>query len=89
MTFTDLLHLTISALSAHKARSALTGLGIAIGVAAVVLLTSIGEGVRHYILTEFTQFGTHLIAINPGRTTTIGNPGRHDCICPPVDATGR
>jgi len=74
MTFTDLLHLTISALSAHKARSALTGLGIAIGVAAVVLLTSIGEGVRHYILTEFTQFGTHLIAINPGRTTTMGTP---------------
>ena len=74
MTFSDLLHLTLPALSAHKSRSALTGLGIAIGIAAVVLLTSIGEGVRHYVLAEFTQFGTHLIAINPGRTTTMGTP---------------
>jgi len=74
MTFADLIHLTLPALSAHKTRSALTGLGIAIGIAAVVLLTSIGEGVRHYVLSEFTQFGTHLIAINPGRTTTMGTP---------------
>lgn len=74
MTFADLCRLTLPALSAHKTRSALTGLGIAIGIAAVVLLTSIGEGVRHYVLTEFTQFGTHLIAINPGKTTTMGTP---------------
>ena len=37
-----------------------------------MLLTSIGEGARQYILAEFTQFGTNLISINPGRTETTG-----------------
>jgi putative ABC transport system permease protein len=50
-------------------------LGIAIGIAAVVLLTSIGEGVHKYVLAEFTQFGSNLIGVNPGRTTTHGIPG--------------
>jgi putative ABC transport system permease protein len=50
-------------------------LGIAIGIAAVILLTSIGEGTRRYLLAEFSQFGTNLIAINPGKTETTGIPG--------------
>jgi len=62
---------TMSALS-HRLRSGLTALGIGIGVAAVVLLTSIGTGLRDYILAEFTQFGTNIIAVNPGVTTTFG-----------------
>lgn len=53
-------------------RSGLTALGIAIGITAVVLLTSIGQGVQRFVLQEFTQFGTTLIAINPGKTTTFG-----------------
>jgi len=48
-------------------RSFLTALGIAIGVAAVVLLTSIGDGMHRFVLAEFSQFGTNLIAINPGK----------------------
>ncbi|MES9938197.1 MAG: ABC transporter permease, partial [Sedimenticola sp.] len=36
-------------------RSFLTALGIAVGIAAVVLLTSIGEGVHKFVLGEFTQ----------------------------------
>src|SRR5262249_6047372 len=55
-------------------RSALTALGIAIGIAAVVLLTSIGEGVHRFVLSEFSQFGTTTVGINPGRTTTHGTP---------------
>jgi putative ABC transport system permease protein len=50
-------------------------LGIAIGVAAVILLTSIGEGTRVYVLGQFTQFGTNIIAINPGKSKTLGIPG--------------
>jgi putative ABC transport system permease protein len=50
-------------------------LGIAIGVTAVVLLTSIGEGTRRYLISEFTQFGTNVLQINPGRTETMGIPG--------------
>ncbi|MBN2492052.1 MAG: ABC transporter permease [Planctomycetes bacterium] len=49
--------------------------GIAIGIAAVLLLTSIGEGTRRYILTQFTQFGTNILAVNPGKTDTLGIPG--------------
>jgi putative ABC transport system permease protein len=50
-------------------------LGIAIGIAAVILLTSIGEGTRAYIVAQTTQFGTNIIAVNPGRTKTLGIPG--------------
>ena len=50
-------------------------LGIAIGIAAVILLTSIGEGTRLYMVAQFTQFGTNLIAINPGKSKTLGMPG--------------
>ena len=50
-------------------------LGIAIGIASVILLTSIGEGIRVFVLSEFTQFGTNLIAVNPGKSNTSGgNP---------------
>jgi putative ABC transport system permease protein len=60
---------------AHRLRSALTMLGILIGIASVILLTSIGEGTRTYILAEFTQFGTHIISVRPGKSTTSGMPG--------------
>ena len=72
MLLRDFFHLTSSSLSSHRLRSFLTMLGIAVGIAAVILLTSIGEGVHKFVLAEFTQFGTNLIAINPGRTTTHG-----------------
>ncbi|HVR29282.1 MAG TPA: ABC transporter permease [Thermoanaerobaculia bacterium] len=72
---TDLVNLALSALRAHKLRSFLSTLGIAIGVGSVVLLTSIGEGTRQFMLEQFTQFGTNLIAIHPGKTTTVGIPG--------------
>jgi putative ABC transport system permease protein len=64
-----------NAVTAHRLRSSLTMLGIMIGIASVILLTSIGEGTRQYILSEFTQFGTNLLAINPGKTMTTGMPG--------------
>lgn len=68
----DFLYLTSSSLLAHKLRSFLTMLGISVGIAAVILLTSIGEGIHKFILAEFTQFGTTIVAINPGKTDTMG-----------------
>lgn len=68
----DFLTLTGSSLLAHRMRSFLTTLGISVGIAAVILLTSIGEGVHHFVLAEFTQFGTTLVGINPGKATTAG-----------------
>ena len=70
----DLIQLTTSSIFAHRMRSGLTILGIAVGIGAVVLLTSIGEGIHRFVLSEFTQFGTTLIGINPGKATTLGTP---------------
>jgi putative ABC transport system permease protein len=72
MRLRDFLSLTGTSLIAHRMRSFLTALGIAVGIASVVLLTSIGEGVHQFVLSEFSQFGTTLVAINPGKTTTHG-----------------
>jgi putative ABC transport system permease protein len=71
----DFLSMSSESLRANKMRSALSMLGIAIGVASVVLLTSIGEGTRVYILNEFSQFGTNVLAVNPGKAETSGIPG--------------
>ncbi|KAF0193112.1 MAG: putative ABC transport system permease protein [Gammaproteobacteria bacterium] len=68
----DFIRLTGSSIIMHRLRSFLTSLGIAIGIAAVVLLTSIGEGIHQFVLAEFSQFGTNIVAINPGRVTTHG-----------------
>ncbi|HEC07532.1 MAG TPA: FtsX-like permease family protein [Thiolapillus brandeum] len=68
----DFLTLTLRSITAHRLRSVLTALGIAVGIAAVILLTSIGEGIHRFVLQEFTQFGTTLVAVNPGKATTAG-----------------
>ena len=72
MRFADSLLLALRAITAHRLRSFLTLLGIAVGIAAVILLTSIGEGIHRFVLAEFTQFGTNVIAIAPGKVKTGG-----------------
>ncbi|HRF74173.1 MAG TPA: ABC transporter permease, partial [Accumulibacter sp.] len=69
----DSLQLALRAITAHRLRSFLTLLGIAVGIAAVILLTSIGEGIHRFVLAEFTQFGTNVISVAPGRTRTAGH----------------
>ena len=68
----DSIHLAWRAIAAHRLRSFMTLLGIAVGIAAVILLTSIGEGIHRFVLSEFTQFGTNLINIAPGKVKTSG-----------------
>ncbi|MGH7337850.1 MAG: ABC transporter permease, partial [Myxococcota bacterium] len=72
MRFGDLVRLTAGSVRAQRLRASLTALGIGIGVTAVVLLTSIGEGVSRFVVSEFTQFGTNIISVAPGRTQTMG-----------------
>jgi len=71
----DILQLSVSAVRAQRQRSWLTALGIAVGIAAVVLLTSLGTGLQRFVLSEFTQFGTNLITVTPGKTQTFGMSG--------------
>jgi len=75
MSFSDLIKFSFAALYAMPLRSALSALGIAIGIAAVILLTAIGEGLHRYMISEFSQFGTNLLAITPGKTNTLGFSG--------------
>ena len=72
MRFADLVRLTTGSVRAHRLRATLTALGIGIGVTAVVLLTSIGEGVHRFVVSEFTQFGTNIVSVTPGKTQTMG-----------------
>ncbi|HLA35300.1 MAG TPA: ABC transporter permease [Rhodocyclaceae bacterium] len=72
MRLADALSLALRAIVAQRLRSFLTLLGIAVGIAAVILLTSIGEGVHRYVLSEFSQFGTNVIGVHAGRTKTGG-----------------
>ncbi|WP_028584805.1 ABC transporter permease [Desulfogranum mediterraneum] len=73
MDFIDQARFVLLSVRAKPLHSVLTGLGIAVGIAAVILLTSMGEGLQRFVLAEFTQFGTNLIAINPGKVTTFGS----------------
>ncbi len=75
MRYRDFLGLAWQSLWFHRQRSVLTMLGIVIGIASVILLTSIGEGTRVYVLSEFSQFGTTVAAVTPGRIQTTGAPG--------------
>lgn len=75
MTFADILRLALGSVTAHRLRSALTVLGIVIGIASVVLLTSLGEGTRQAILSEFSQFGTNLLVVTSGKIETHGLAG--------------
>ena len=75
MLFADYLHLATTSIRFSRMRSFLTALGIAVGIAAVVLLTALGGGVQQYVLKQFPQFGAHIIAINPGKSSTLGVSG--------------
>ncbi|MBA3903124.1 MAG: peptide ABC transporter permease [Rhodocyclaceae bacterium] len=72
MSTADFIAFTLASLKAHRLRTVLTALGIAVGIAAVILLTSIGEGLHRFVIAEFTQFGTNIIGVAPGRIQTHG-----------------
>jgi len=72
----DLLGFAARALRGHRLRTGMSLLGVAIGVAAVVTLTALGEGARRYVVGQFAAIGTNLVIVVPGKTeTTGGMPG--------------
>lgn len=75
MRTSDYLQLTLRTLHAGRMRSSLTVIGIAIGIAAVMLLTTLGEGLRLYVLENFSQFGSRIVAVTPGKAQTGGVGG--------------
>lgn len=72
----DTLRFASRAAIAYPLRTALMVLAMSIGVAAVVVLTALGDGARRYVVGEFSALGANLIIVLPGRTETGGvNPG--------------
>lgn len=66
------LKIAKDALFANRMRALLTMLGVIIGVSAVILLVSIGEGARRYIQKEFGDLGTNILVVVPGKTSKEG-----------------
>ena len=68
----DVTRMSLQALRRYPLRTAMLLTAIAIGVAAVVLLTAVGEGARRYVTGQFSSLGTELLIVLPGRAETAG-----------------
>jgi putative ABC transport system permease protein len=64
------IKMATKSLQSTRWRSLLTMLGVVIGVASVVTIVSIGEGIKHQIITQLNHFGSDLITIRPGNIQT-------------------
>jgi putative ABC transport system permease protein len=94
MQLSDLVLFALRALLGHRLRTLLSLIGMAIGVGAVILLTSLGEGARRYVTEQFASIGSNLIIVFPGRNETTGFfPGAigvpHDLTLEDVEAVLR
>lgn len=72
MTAPDLLRFSAGGLRGHRLRTVLSLVGVGIGVASVILLTSLGEGARLYVTGEFASLGSNLVIVVPGKAETMG-----------------
>ncbi len=76
MRLADTLQFASGSLRGSPTRTVLMMLAMSIGVAAVVVLTALGEGARRYVVNQFSSLGTNLVIVLPGRTETAGiGPG--------------
>ncbi len=72
MAFGELIAFAVGALRGHRLRTGLSVAGVAVGIAAVVALTALGEGARQYVVQEFSALGSKLLVVLPGRVETTG-----------------
>ena len=72
MDLVDSLRVAAGSMSANKMRSSLTMLGVIIGVAAVIALLSIGQGVQKTVTEQIQSAGSNLLMILPGQLTETG-----------------
>ena len=68
----DAISFALASLAFSRVRTLLMLLAMSIGVAAVVVLTAIGNGARHYVVDQFSSLGTNLVIVVPGRAETAG-----------------
>ncbi len=72
MTTGDAVMSALDALRLHKLRSALTMLGIIIGVAAVIAMVAVGGGAREQVIAQIRSLGSNLLVVTPGNVTAGG-----------------
>lgn len=72
MRIADTFQFSRRALTAYPGRTALILLAMSIGVASVIILTSLGEGARLYVKGQFQMLGSNLLIVLPGRSETTG-----------------
>lgn len=76
MSGLDVLTFAGRALWGHRLRTLLSLVGMSIGVAAVIVLTALGDGARRYVVDQFGSIGSHLVIVVPGKSETTGTvPG--------------
>ena len=74
MSLAENVRLALTALRANKLRAFLTMLGIIIGVAAVITLISVGQGVEVFVAEQFQGLGNNLLFVFPGELRPDGPP---------------
>ena len=72
MNWRELIGFALGAIKSHPMRSALTALGVVIGVAAVVIMTSIGVGAQQKVMASIQSLGTNLLVITPNNRAPGG-----------------
>lgn len=72
MRLADQIHFNTLVFQRYGVRTFLLLLAVGIGVASVILLTSLGEGARRYVDQEFSSLGNRLLIVLPGRKETTG-----------------
>jgi putative ABC transport system permease protein len=72
MTWIDLLRSALRSLRANKLRSALTALGIIIGIAAVITMLAVGEGAKRRVAEQLKSLGSNTMLVLPGAMTSSG-----------------
>jgi putative ABC transport system permease protein len=61
------IKMAVASIRSSRARSTLTMLGVIIGVASVVIIVSIGQGVKNQVISQINQFGSNVISVRPGK----------------------
>ena len=83
----DVLGFAVAAALGNRLRTLLSMLAMGIGVAAVIVLTALGDGARHFVIDQFSSLGTNLVIVLPGRTQTGGLSPANAVTSTPRDLT--
>ncbi|MCM2288026.1 MAG: ABC transporter permease [Sulfuritalea sp.] len=87
MRHADVLRFARDAAAGYPLRTSLSVLAMAIGVAAVVVLTALGDGARRYVIEQFSSLGSNLVIVLPGRSATGGFSPANAMTTTPRDLT--